>query len=87
MRRYRASIKQTETLENWFNGSSYLSKGVENKPKNLDRRDLCRGAIELLWRRYQTSIEKPEARFFKEENQHKMNAIKIDTKTSYQEAC
>ena len=36
---------------------------------------------------YRASIEKPKTSFFKEEKKHVMNAIKIDTKTSNQEAC
>ena len=48
---------------------------------------MYQGDIELLSRRYQASIEKPKTRFFKEEKQHMMNAIKINTKTSNQEAC
>ena len=87
LRRYRTSIEQTKTLKNWIDGSSYLSRGVENKPRNIDRKDLCRGAIEFLSRRYRASIKKLEAKFFKEEKQHKMNAIKIDIKTSNQEVC
>ena len=62
-RRYRASIEQTETPKNWLNGLSYLSRGIEKKPRNLDRRDMYQGAIELLSRRYRASIEKPETRF------------------------
>ena len=46
-----------------------------------------RGAIEILSRRYQAFIEKPKKKFFKEEKQHMINAIKIDTKTSNQEVC
>ena len=87
LRRYRASIKQIETLKNWLDGSSYLSRGIKNKPRNLNRRGIYRGAIELLSRRYWASIEKPKPRFFKEEKPHMMNAIKIDTLTSNQEAC
>ena len=86
-RRYRASIKQIETLKNWLDGSSYLSRGIKNKPRNLNRRGIYRGAIELLSRKYRASIEKPKPRFFKEEKQHMMNAIKIDALTSNQEAC
>ena len=86
-RRYQASIEQTKTSKNWLNGSRCLSRDIENKHKNLNnRKDMYRGAIELLSRRYQASIEKPKTRFFKEEKQHKMNAIKIDTKISSQEA-
>ena len=48
---------------------------------------MYQGGIELLSRRYRASIEKPKTRFFKEEKQHMMNAIKIDTKTSNQGAC
>ena len=86
-KRYRASIKLTETTKNWLDGSSYLSRGIKNKPRNLNKRGMYRGAIELLSRRYQASIEKPKIRFFKEENKHKMNVIKINTKISNQEAC
>ena len=86
-RRYRASIKQIETLKNWLDGSSYLSRGIKNKPRNLNRRGIYQGAIELLSRRYRAFIEKPKPRFFKEEKPHMMNAIKIDTLTSNQEAC
>ena len=87
LRRYRASIKQIETLKNWLDGSSYLSRGIKNKPRNLNRRGIYWGFIELLSRRYRASIEKPKPRFFKEEKPHMMNAIKIDTLTSNQEAC
>ena len=87
LRRYQASIKQIETLKNWLDGSSYLSRGIKNKPRSLNRRGIYWGAIELLSRRYRASIEKPKPRFFKEEKPHMMNAIKIDTLTSNQEAC
>ena len=42
--------------------------------------------IEILSSFNRGGIEKHERRFFKEEKQHKMNEIKIDTKTSNQEA-
>ena len=84
-RRYRVD-RDSKELTRWIELSieRYRKK---KKPKNLDRRDLYRGAIELLSRRYRASIEKLETRFFNEEKQQKMNAIKIDTKTSNQEAC
>jgi len=37
-RRYWVSIEQTETPKNWLDGSGYLSRGIENKPRNLDRK-------------------------------------------------
>ena len=70
-RRYRASIEQTKTLKNWLDGSSYLSRGIENKPRNLNRRDMYQGAIKLLSRRYRASIKKPETRFFNGKNNKK----------------
>ena len=62
-RRYWASIEHIETPKNWLNGLSYLSRGIENKPRNFNKRDMYQGAIELLSRRYRASIEKPETRF------------------------
>ena len=44
------------------------------KSKNLDRKNLCQVAVEMLSRRYQAAIDKVEARFFKGGKTHKMNA-------------
>ena len=40
------SIEQTETIENWLDGSSYLSRGI----KKAHKFSIDRGGIELLSR-------------------------------------
>ena len=52
--------KQTETPKNWLDGSSYLSRGIENKPRNLDRKGMYRGAIEHLSRSLKQGFQEGE---------------------------
>ena len=47
----------------WLDGSGYLSRGIENKPRNLDRRDMYRGGIKKLSRRCRAAIKMLERRF------------------------
>ena len=77
LRRYRVSIEQIETPKNWLDGSSYLLRDIENKPRNLNRRGMYWGAIEQV-----SSCYREVWKGFFEEKQHKMNANKIDTNTS-----
>lgn len=80
-------IKQTETLGKRLDKLRYLSRGIKENPKILDRRGLYQDAIEHLLRCCRNSIEHLDARFFKKEKQYEMNATKIDTKPSNKEAC
>ena len=41
-----------KTPKNWLNGSGYLLRGIENKPKGLHRRGMYRRVIKQLLRRY-----------------------------------
>ena len=47
----------------WLDGSSSLSKGIKNRPRNLDRRGMYQGGIEKLLRRCRVAIEMLERRF------------------------
>ena len=60
----------------WLDGLGYLSRGIENKPRNLNRRGICRAVVEMLSRRYRAAIKRPKPRFSKEEKKHKMNATR-----------
>ena len=51
-------------------------EAIEVKPRNLDRRDLCRAAIEMLSRMYRATIKETEARFSMGGKTHKMNATR-----------
>ena len=51
-------------------------EAIEVKSKNLNRRNLCRAAIEMLLRRYRVVVEKKEARFSKGGKTQKMKAIR-----------
>ena len=51
-------------------------EAIEVKSKNLNRRNLCQAAIEMLLRRYRVVVEKKEARFSKGGKTHKMKAIR-----------
>ena len=43
-------LSSSQTPKNWLNGLSYPLKGIENKPRNLDRRGMYRGGIKHLLR-------------------------------------
>ena len=51
-------------------------EAIEVKPRNLDRRDLCQAAIDMLSRMYRATVKKTEARFSKGGKTHKMNVIR-----------
>ena len=65
-RRCRASIEQKKSSENWLDGSSYLSRGIERNPKTL----IQKACLE----RHRASIEQTKTMFFKEEK-HKTTIV------------
>ena len=75
---YRESIKQTESSENFLDGSRSYRGSVEITRRRLDRKDICRGCVEEL-----PSLKKRS--FSRREKHIEMNAyIKLLTQTSNQ---
>ena len=52
----------------WLDRSGYLLRGIEKKPRNLNRRGLYRGGVKKVLKRYRLSVESPEEEISRRRN-------------------